>query len=216
MEKNKMDYTSSLSAPLGEKLKMIPGVFGIHLGEKPEYQSLTVDRDKEIRRYGPMTLASVAMCGESYEEAKKAATICLMSYIFGKNRAKQSVLPLGVLLQQEVQCVMDSPVLTKQNLKRLMLSFVLPHKYNLSMAPLPIDKRIILHEKPGHIAGVIQYSGWNDTKKIEKEKAILIDWLNQNEIYHPTAELYSMEYDTPITLPFFRRNELHVEVLERY
>ncbi len=139
-----------------------------------------------------------------------------MDYIFGKNLTQLSVLPVGVLLQQEIQFTMDSPVLTKQNLKRLLISFVLPHKYNLSMAPVPLDKRIILHEKPGHLAGVIQYSGWNDAKKIEKEKTILTEWLNQNEIYHPTAESYLMEYDTPMTLPFLRRNELHVEVLERH
>ena len=216
MDKNKLDYSSSVSSPFGEKLKILPRVFGIRFGEKPEYQILQSYADKEIRRYGPMVMVSVTVNGENYEDAKKVATICLHEYLFGKNQAMQSLPTSGMLLHQEVLCTSGSPVLRNQSLKRLMISLALPAKFTLAMAPQPLDKRIILHERPGHLVGVIQYSGRNDVKKIEKYRNELIEWLNQNEVYHPTSEFCFVEYDNPITLPFLRKNEVHIDILERH
>ena len=216
MEKTKLDFSASVSPPWGERLKRIPGVFGIRFGEKPEYQVLVSYADKEIRRYGPLTMASVTMCGENYDEAKRAAYNCLVNYIFGKNVSEQVLPQTGILVQQEVMAKSNGMVLQKQNLKRLMVSLILPYKYNLVMVPEPMDKRIILHEKPGHLVGVLQYSGMNASKKVEKLREGLNEWLNQNEIYYPTAEMYLFEYDNPLTLPFLRKNEIHIEVAERH
>ncbi len=212
----KLHYNSHMTKPLTERLKAIPGVFGIRLGEKPEFQLLREEADKEIRRYGPLTIASVMMCGESYSEAKHAATVCLMDYVFGKNANEQTIVPTGVFIHQDVCCTQTSPVLLKQNLKRLMISLVLPRSCNLAMAPEPIDKRLILHEKPGHLAGVIHYSGINTAEKIEKHTQGLREWLSHNDLYYPTNELYLVEYDNPATLPFLRKNEVHIEVADRH
>lgn len=216
MNKNKINFNSSISTPIAEKLKMIPGVFGIRLGEKPEFQLLQSEADKEIRRYGPLTLASVTMCGESHDEAKRVAISCLMDYIFGKNENEQLIAPTGMFLQQEIHCQPTSPVLQKQNFKRLMVSMVLPKNCNLAMAPAPLDKRLILHEKAGHLVGVIQYSGTNISTKIEKHTCELNEWLNQHEVYYPANEIYLVEYDNPVTLPFLRKNEIHIEVADRH
>ncbi len=216
MNKNKLNYDVHMSTPLTERLKMIPGVFGIRLGEKPEFQLLQSEADKEIRRYGPLTLASVTMCGESYDEAKRVAITCLMDYIFGKNESEQLIVPTGMLLLQDIRYVQNSPVLQKQNLKRLMVSMVLPKSCNLAMAPAPLDKRLILHEKPGHLVGVIHYSGVNAAAKAERHTQELNEWLNQHEVYYPSNEIYLVEYDNPATLPFLRKNEIHIEVADRH
>lgn len=216
MIKTKMQYNSSVSAPISEKLKIIPGVFGIRLGEKPEFQLLQSEADKEIRRYGPLTIASVTMCAEDYNEARSVAIHCLMDYMFGKNEGEQIISSTGIFIQQEINYQQSSPVLKKQSLKRLMVSMVLPKSYNLAMAPKPLDKRLILHEKPGHLVGVIHYSGSNNAIKIDKYAQDLTAWLTQNEVYYPSNEKYVVEYDNPATLPFLRKNEIHIEVEDRH
>ena len=189
---------NSLNIPLTEKLKGIPGIFGIRLGEGPLYSVVASEGDKEIRKYRPCILASISING-TFEEVRKEAFISLASYIFGKNKDKKHLK-------------MTAPVLHVPTGSGWTMSFILPTKYTLASAPTPQDKRIQLHKKPEHIAATIRYSGVNNQEKIKKYSAELMRWLSRKHLYNPIGEIQSAQYDGPTTIGFLRKNEIHVEV----
>ncbi len=211
------DDQSMLEIPLSEKLKGIPGIFGIRLGEGPLYEVVESHGQMEIRKYRPFILASITING-SFEEARKEAFLCLANYIFGKNKDKKLLKMTTPVLQEETNDIlpMTSPVLQEPTHNGWTLSFILPLKYTLATAPTPKDKRIHLHKNPERLVATLRYSGVNDQEKIRKYSAELIQWLSRKYIYSPSGEIQSAQYDGPATIPFLRKNEIHIEVTKAH
>ena len=92
------------------------------------------------------------------------------------------------------------------------MSFILPSQYLISSAPNPIDKRISLHERPVHLVASVSYPGFNNEEKVEEYKTILKTWLKKRPWYIPVGDYQSAQFDGPLTIPFFRKNEIHIEV----
>lgn len=203
----------TLDIPFSEKLKGIPGFFGIRLGEEPVYEVLCTEGDKEIRRYNSFILASVTVSG-SFEEAKKEAFACLASYIFGQNKDNKHLKMTSPVLQEETTdyIPMTSPLYEEPSINGWTMSFVLPKKFNLTTAPTPKDNRILLHKAPSRIVASNRYSGINDQEKIRKYSADLLEWINKSELFFPLGDIQIAQYDGPTTIAFLRRNEVHVEV----
>lgn len=204
---------STLSVPLSEKLKGIPGIFGIRLSGGPAYDILTSDEEVEIRSYRPLLLASITING-SFDQARKEAFAILTSYIFGKNKDKKNLKMTTPVLQEENNDVlpMTSPVIHEPTGLGWTMSFVLPVEYNLATAPTPRDRRIHLYNQPARVLAVLRYSGVNNQAKIKKYSAELMRWLSKNHLYDPIGEIQSAEYDGPSTIPFLRKNEVLIEV----
>lgn len=204
---------STLDIPLSEKLKGIPGFFGIRLGEEPFYEVLCTEGDKEIRKYNSFILASVTING-NFEEAKKEAFACLASYIFGQNKDNKSLKMTSPVLQEENNdhIPLTSPMYQEPSSNGWTMSFVLPLKYNLATAPTPKDNRILLHKNPERMVASLRYSGINDQEKIKKNSAELIEWISKSDLFIPMGDIQIAQYDGPTTIPFLRRNEVHVEV----
>ena len=160
---------NSLNIPLTEKLKGIPGIFGIRISEGPLYTVLVSDGAKEIRKYRPYILASITING-TFEEARQEAFLSLAQYIFGKNKDKKHLKMTAPVFQEEASeyMPMTSPVLHVPTIGGWTMSFILPHKYNLASAPTPQDKRIQLHKKAEHTVATMRYSGVNTQEKIKK------------------------------------------------
>ena len=207
------EENSTLSIPLSEKLKGIPGIFGIRLGEAPHYDVLSYDGDIEIRSYRPLLLASITING-SFEEARKEAFLALANYIFGKNKDKKHLKMTSPVLQEANNDVlpMTSPVIQEPTGSGWTMSFVLPVKYNLATAPTPKDRRIHLYTQPARVVACLRYSGVNNQEKIKKYSAELMRWLSKNHLYDPIGEIQSAQYDGPSTIPFLRKNEVLIEV----
>ena len=65
MKKDKIEI------PLVERLKVIPGIFGIRLAEEPRYDILQESSSIEVRPYPPLTLVTTPLSStddESREE----------------------------------------------------------------------------------------------------------------------------------------------------
>jgi hypothetical protein len=73
-----------IEIPLSEKMKAIPGFFGIRLTEEPEYKVLKQEDDFEVREYGELLLATT-LTGSTYETSSKKSFMRLANYIFGGN-----------------------------------------------------------------------------------------------------------------------------------
>ncbi|AUN97474.1 heme-binding protein [Bacteriovorax stolpii] len=203
----------TLDIPLSEKLKGIPGFFGIRLGEEPFYEVVCTEGDKEIRKYNSFILASVTING-NFEEVKKEAFACLASYIFGQNKDHKHLKMTSPVLQEETNdyIPMTSPIYQGPNSNGWTMSFVLPQKYNLATAPTPKDNRILLHKSPERMVASLRYSGANDQEKIKKFSAELVQWISKSDLFFPVGDIQIAQYDGPTTIPFLRRNEVHVEV----
>ena len=203
----------TLDIPFSEKLKGIPGFFGIRLGEEPVYEVLCTEGDKEIRKYNSFILASITVNG-SFEEAKKEAFACLASYIFGQNKDNKHLKMTSPVLQEETTdyIPMTSPLYEEPSSNGWTMSFVLPKKFNLATAPTPKDNRILLHKAPEKIVASFRYSGINDQDKIKKYSTDLLEWINKSELFFPLGDIQIAQYDGPATIPFLRRNEVHIEV----
>ncbi|MEA9357420.1 heme-binding protein [Bacteriovorax sp. PP10] len=196
---------SDIDIPLSEKVKALPGFFGIHLEEQAPYDILKSDGGIEIRCYRPQTQARVSVHGE-YKEAQKEAFNLLAGYIFGDNQIKDKIpMTTPVLMEQKIEH-------RKEPTKDWIMSFILPQNYLISTAPTPTDKRITLHELPVHLVASISYPGINNEEKVEEYTGILKKWLKKRPWYIPMSAFQTAQFDGPLTIPFFRKNEIHIEV----
>jgi hypothetical protein len=196
---------SDIDIPLSEKVKDIPGFFGIHLEEQAPYDILKSDAGIEVRCYRPQTQAKVAVHGE-FKEAQKEAFSLLAGYIFGEN-AMKDIIPMTtpVLLEQKI----DHRTVSTQD---WIMSFILPQNYLITNAPNPTNARISIQDRPEHLVASISYAGFNNEEKIEEYTMILKKWLNKRPWYIPMSGFQTAQFDGPLTIPFFRKNEIHVEV----
>lgn len=196
---------SEIEIPLSEKVKALPGFFGIHLEEQAPYDILKSDNGIEIRCYRPQTHARITVHGE-YKEAQKEAFNILASYIFGENQVHEKIqMTTPVLLEQKMEH-------KKEPSKEWTMSFILPQNYLINNAPHPTDGRISLHERPVHLVASISYAGLNNEDKVEEYTDILKRWLKKRPWYIPLTGFQTAQFDGPLTIPFFRKNEIHVEV----
>ena len=195
-----INYRAQL--PIFERLKNIPGFFGIRLSEEPQYRVLDMDDEKEIREYGRMTLASITLPG-SYESAMEEGYYRLCHYLFGGN-IRQTEMP------------MTTPIFEERLQYRWRISFILPKEMTAATAPTPKDHAIEIFEKPAHKAAVIWYTGGNDLERIHEKEAELNGWILNLQGYTAQSDVKIAQYDSPSTLSFFRRNELQVEVAEAH
>ncbi len=192
---------NKLSSPITEKLKSIPGFFGIRLADEPKYQVLDMEDDKEIRQYERMTLASVTVNNGKYEDAMKEGYQRLSQYLYGENATT-------------LEMPMTTPVFEEQNHNSWTISFILPNDITPATAPTPLDHAIAITECPAHAVAVIWYTGGNHLERVYAKSAELHGWLSTKKGFKILGENKIAQYDSPSTLSFFRRNELQVEVAE--
>ena len=91
------------------------------------------------------------------------------------------------------------------------MTFVLPSKYTLETIPIPLNDKIEIKMVPAKKVATIQYSGFINSRKIKDNATKLLSWLENNE-FTSLSEPYSAGYDPPWTIPFLRRNEVHIEI----
>lgn len=191
---------SEFEVPLSEKVKMLPGFFGLALEEQAPYQVVKNDNAIEVRLYGPQLRANL-VCKGNYKEASKEAFNSLAGYIFGQN-----------LNNEKIQ--MTTPVLLRENRdeNEWLMSFILPPSFILKTAPNPEDQRITLTEHQAHLVACISYAGINTEEKIEEYSGILKKWLKKRPWYVALGDFQTAQYDGPLTIPFFRKNEIHIDI----
>ena len=166
---------------------------------EPSWQSVKRDGDIEIRDYDPMIVAEVATNGEHYE-AINAGFRILAGYIFGGNTAQTKIAMTAPVTQEELE-----------NQNEWKVRFVMPPDYTMASLPIPNDARIKFLEIPAYRTAVIKFSGFNTDSNLKEHLKILMAWLATNNIAPIGKPVYAF-YNPPWTLPFFKRNEVMVEV----
>ncbi|MDA0701022.1 MAG: heme-binding protein [Bacteroidetes bacterium] len=172
-------------------------VFGIRNAMEPDYQILYNEDSKEIRQYAGYVIAKTVQSGD-FEESGNSGFWPLYRYITGANQK-----------QNKIQ--MTAPVLQKKGSHGWEIAFVLPAEFTMENAPIPTDKSVTLAHAEPQLVGVLRYTGLSSEKKIARFADELLKWL-QSKGYEPISQYRSARYDPPFTLPFFRRNEIHMEL----
>ncbi|MGL5049521.1 MAG: heme-binding protein, partial [Fusobacteriaceae bacterium] len=84
-------------------------------------------------------------------------------------------------------------------------------KYTIETLPIPIDSDILIKQIPEKKVAVLIYSGLLTESKINLKTAELQTWLSQNN-YKEISSPRSSGYDPPWTIPFFRKNEITIDI----
>ncbi len=190
-------------------------VFGIRSEEQPVYEVLRADGNKEIRQYKSYLVATTRSEGD-YKHASNRGFRRLFDYISGNNSGREKIAMTAPVLQEQAaageKIAMTAPVLQAQDAQGWTMSFVLPANYTMQTVPRPLHDRVTLHEVPATHVAVLRYSWGTSAAKITRLGHALLAWLATHNRYAVMSEPRSARYDPPWTLPFFRRNEIHVDV----
>ncbi len=190
---------------LSEKIKAISGIFGIPQGEEPEYTLVRSSGEKEIRRYSPLTLASISIPFEGRSEsARDQAYSALSRYHFGNNGEAEHIDLTASILHEETRLEDNEGFVT--------MSFILPQQFDVKSAPRPLDHRIKLHRKMSQMVACRSFSGPTDEQKIQKYSAELRKWISQYSSYKADPQIKVAEYSRPQTLSFLRKNEVQIDI----
>ena len=188
--------------------------------EQPEYTLIKTYTDAiETRVYAPMLIAEVEVSGESRKRAISAGFQVIARYIFGDNIAQGKIAMTSPVQQQQSQKIaMTSPVqqqlsAVKADKSTWKVSFVMPSKFSLDTIPKPNNDKIKLIEVPEKRYIVLRFSGLMSESNLNKH----IDKLRQFVKTHHLStqgEIKYAFYNPPWTLPFLRRNEVMLPLVD--
>lgn len=187
-----------------------------------QYQLIEAISDTvEVRQYQPQMVADVTVKGDRSDAAGKGFRQ-LFAYISGENLVRQKVpmtVPVAEYpadttnneLPKSESIKMTTPVTELNTSDGWVIRFFLPSTYTLDNTPTPKNPHIKISQTVPRKMAAIRFSGFAGDEKLEKKAAILIRTL-QGTNYDITGSTQYAFYDSPFTLPFFRRNEVLVPV----
>jgi effector-binding domain-containing protein len=188
-------------------------VLGIRSASEPDYEVLNDYQHIQIRKYPPLVIVQTEV-NEDYKESSSQGFNRLAGYIFGNNKNDQKMTMTAPVFQEQesTRLAMTVPVIEQKNHQIWLMAFVLPQKYSsAATAPKPLDADVLIKEIPSKKVAVIKYSGSLSEQGIEEKSEELKNWLLKKG-FKPISNSRSAAYDPPWTLPFLRRNEVHIDI----
>jgi hypothetical protein len=159
----------------------------------------------ELRQYGEFTIARTSMNGTGVTSRSSASGFNkLASYLFGKNEEKQEM-------------AMTMPVEMMSSDKQASMAFVLPQKYaEEPPTPLP-DANVVIQKVPAQLVAAKPFPGIVTDEEVQRQKNDLLQYLAQDGSVEPVDEsqIIVLQYNSPLTIPWRRRNEVAMIVKEK-
>ena len=166
--------------------------------EEPSYEVLATHDGFEVRRYAPTVQARVQKA-EPGQGSDGTAFRRVAGYIFGGNEVGMRI-------------AMTAPVHLWEEDSASMLAFTMPSEHTLDALPQPHDGGVHLLNVEAHTVAVLAFSGLSRPAKVAKLVQRL-QALVKAEGYEVSGPYRLALYDNPgTTLPFNRRNEIHLPV----
>jgi hypothetical protein len=187
-------------------------VFGIRTFETAGYEVILKDGRFEIRQY-PDALVAETVVDADYGKAGSVAFRRLAGYIFGGNKSKVQISMTTPVIQEKAseRIAMTAPVMQEKSGKGWRMTFVLPAKYTMETVPEPLETQVVIRKQTGRKVAVTRYSGWLSEASMERNAGTLKGWIEQKG-YKAASPPRMAAYDPPWTVPFLRRNELHIDI----
>jgi hypothetical protein len=198
--------------PLSDKIKGIPGIFGIRTEEEPRFRVLEEDGQIEVRAYEPTLVAKTIVKG-SREQAMDEAFNILASYIYGENIGENKIEMTNPVFEAAnrgnvLAIAQESEAAVGEE---WVIAFCMPKKMNLSDVPKPNDERVIIGEMPKRLVASIRFSGTSSDENISEAEEELRKWISSS-LHEPLSGAIFAQYDPPFAVPPLRRNEVHIEI----
>ena len=187
-----------MSIPLKEKIKSIPGIFGIRLYENPPHKILKQETDFEVRKYSELLVAKT-LIASTYEVSSKSSFKRLAGYLFGGN-------------QTHKRMSMTAPVFIENKSGGWLMTFVLPKQLDFDSLPIPEDKQVEVTTEPSKKWAVMKYTGFPNEEVMKQMAAKLSSAIKKTSQYRVISEPRWAQYDGPMVLPFLRLNEVQIQV----
>ena len=169
--------------------------------ETPQYKLIKKKGDFEIRSYDEMVVARTSV-NSDYKESTLTGFRRIAGYIFGGN-------------DKEMKIAMTAPVIAdcpSEGLKSYNISFVMPKEHSMKDLPKAnISEVSIQKESLGEVA-VLSFGGWASESRSMGYQKKLSELLIKNKIETKGGFMIA-QYNSPWTLPPFRKNEVMVRIL---
>jgi len=183
--------------------------------EEPQFTVLEKTPPFELRAYAPMILAEVQVEGD-LDEASSQGFRLIAAYIFGQNQVSEKIAmtaPVAVeeQLPKSAKIAMTAPVNIESNAGKWTVSFVMPSEYTLESLPKPLNPKVQIRQIPAVKRAVIGFSGFYNENKVAEKTLELEQWMKTRNLQPISAPKFA-RYNPPWTLPFFRRNEIMMDV----
>jgi hypothetical protein len=183
--------------------------------ERPNYQVITSNDSIEIRQYSPMIIAKVVVQGTRSEAINHGFRL-LADYIFGNNQLNQKIAMTAPVQQQSAKIAMTAPVQQQAiNPHTWIIRFIMPSQYTMHSLPTPKNTLVQLQAISDKKFIVIRFSGRHSQQNIKKHEEKLLAYIQNNLIKVSGSPTYAF-YNPPWTLPFLRRNEIMLELVEQH
>jgi len=155
--------------------------------EEISYEIVSKNDVYEIRKYSDRLAVETIITNQNNSFRK------LFNYISGNNQSNE-------------QIQMTTPVTRIEKSGNMTMQFYLPAKFDQNSVPDPLSNDVkIVNIERGHYA-VLRYSGRASDNNFIKHKDILQNQLAKDNILIISSSIRAT-YNSPFTLPAFRRNE---------
>ena len=188
--------------------------------ETPQFTVSKQEGNCELRSYPAHLVASVTVSGD-FDTASRLGFRVLAGYIFGGNRSQSSIqmttpVSVGSIQSEEGErnekIAMTTPVsVAERGAQSWEVTFSMPSQYTLESLPTPQDSRVKLYERSGERVAVIVFSGRAGQSDRARYEDQLRAWM-RGEGLTPSGPVVVARYNSPLTFPWNRRNELIIPV----
>jgi effector-binding domain-containing protein len=179
--------------------------------EQAKYEVVEAHDAIEIRDYAPHMVAEVSVSGERKEAINQGFRL-IADYIFGNNTAATKVAMTTPVIQQPSEKIaMTTPVIQQGSKDAWNVRFVMPSSYTLATIPKPNNTAVTLHEIAAKRYAAIRFSGIADQESLKEQTDNLNAFIAERKLTALSTPTFAF-YNPPWTLPFFRRNEVMVEI----
>lgn len=180
--------------------------------ETPTYDVVRRWPEAELRRYGPTIVAETRVEG-AREGAGSEGFRRLAGYIFGGNRARESIAMTAPVALSSERIAMTAPVAQAEADGAWVVQFTMPSRWTLDTLPVPDDRRVTLREVPGGLVLARRYAGtWSEARYAAEAEAL--DAVRVHEGMRAVGAPVWARYDPPWKPWFLRRNEVLLPVAE--
>lgn len=179
--------------------------------EQPEYAVSTSDGAIEIRSYGSLIAAEAEVKGERKAAINEGFRL-IAAYIFGANKPNMKIAMTAPVQQQSAQKIaMTAPVTQQSDGESWTVRFIMPGTWTMETLPKPDDARVTLKPVLPRRMVAIRFSGLASDSAIAEKTDELRAYAASHKLTTVGKPLLAF-YNPPWTLPFFRRNEIMLEL----
>ena len=170
--------------------------------EQAKYEVVEAQGNIQVRDYNPIIVAEVEVSGERKEAIKQGFRI-IADYIFGNNSSKQRIAMTAPVMQQFLK--------QQESMNQWTVRFMMPSVYTLNTLPKPNNDVVKLKQISSKRFVVIRFSGMASENSLKEHSNALSQYIENKNLAILSQPIYAF-FNPPWTLPFFRRNEVMIEV----